>query len=83
MLTVILKVDLSIPPPTVVTLGQRIRRARKARHPTQVQLAAEAGISQGHLSKLEQDGREPTLSITARLAGALGVALEKRATGAA
>jgi len=71
MLSVILKVDLSIPPPTVLTLGQRIRRALEARHPTQARLAAEAGISQGYLSQLEQDEREPTLSIAARLAGAL------------
>jgi len=65
------------------SLGQRIRRAREARHQTQVQLAAEAGISQGYLSQLEQDEREPTLSIAARLAGALGVSLDKSATGAA
>jgi transcriptional regulator with XRE-family HTH domain len=67
----------------VLTLGQRIRRAREARHQTQVQLAAEAGISQGYLSQLVQDQREPTLSIAARLAGALGVSLDKSATGAA
>jgi len=55
----------------VLTLGQRIRRAREARHQTQVRLAAEAVISQGYLSQLEQDEREPTLSIAARQAGAL------------
>jgi transcriptional regulator with XRE-family HTH domain len=46
-------------------------------------LAAEAGISQGYLSQLEQDEREPTLSIAARLATALGVSLDTLATGAA
>ncbi|MEN9665883.1 MAG: helix-turn-helix protein [Planctomycetota bacterium] len=46
-------------------------------------LAAEAGISQGYLSQLEQDEREPTLSIAARLATALGVSLDELATGAA
>ena len=52
-----------------------------ARYP--YRLAAEAGISQGYLSLLEQDEREPTLSIAARLAAALGVSLDAMATGAA
>lgn len=52
-----------------------------ARYPCR--LAAEAGISQGYLSQLEQDEREPTLSIAARLATALGVSLDTLATGAA
>jgi transcriptional regulator with XRE-family HTH domain len=42
-----------------------------------------AGISQGYLSQLEQDEREPTLSIAARLACALGVSLDALAVGAA
>lgn len=66
-----------------MTLGQRIRRAREARLQTQVQLAAAAGISQGYLSQLEQDEREPTLSIAARLASVLGISLDELATGAA
>lgn len=66
-----------------MTLGQRIRRAREARLQTQVQLAAAAGISQGYLSQLEQDEREPTLSIAARLATVLGISLDELATGAA
>ena len=67
----------------LLTLGQKLRSAREARQQTQVQLAAEAGISQGYLSQLEQDEREPTLSIAARLATALGVSLDELATGAA
>lgn len=66
-----------------VTLGQRLRGAREAHHQTQVQLAAAAGISQGYLSQLEQDEREPTLSIAARLADALGISLDDLAAGAA
>lgn len=58
------------------TLGQRIRAAREARRLSQVALAAAAGISQGYLSQLEQDEREPTLSIAARLAGALELSLD-------
>ncbi len=67
----------------VPTLGQKLRSAREARNQTQVQLAAAAGISQGYLSQLEQDEREPTLSIAARLAGVLGVSLDELASGAA
>jgi DNA-binding XRE family transcriptional regulator len=66
-----------------LTLGQRLRHAREARHQTQVDLAAAAGISQGYLSQLERDEREPTLSIAARLAGVLGISLDDLATGAA
>jgi DNA-binding XRE family transcriptional regulator len=66
-----------------LTLGQKIRRAREARRQTQVQLATAAGISQGYLSQLEQDEREPTLSIAARLAGALGISVDDLATGVA
>ncbi|MCX7411911.1 MAG: helix-turn-helix transcriptional regulator [Planctomycetia bacterium] len=67
----------------VLTLGQKLRIAREARKQTQAQLAAMAGISQGYLSQLEQDEREPTLSIAARLACALGVSLDALAVGAA
>jgi DNA-binding XRE family transcriptional regulator len=63
-----------------LTLGQRLRRVREARHQTQVDLAAAAGISQGYLSQLERDEREPTLSIAARLAGVLGISLDHLAT---
>lgn len=66
-----------------LSLGQRIRRAREARRQTQVELALAAGISQGYLSQLEQDEREPTLSIAVRLAAALGISLDDLATGAA
>lgn len=66
----------------VRTLGQKLRTARESRNQTQVQLAAAAGISQGYLSQLEQDEREPTLSIAARLAGVLGLSLDELASGA-
>ena len=62
------------------TLGQRIRTAREARGESQVNLAATAGISQGYLSQLETDEREPTLSITARLARSLGISLDELAS---
>lgn len=61
------------------TLGQRIRAAREAQSLSQVSLAAAAGISQGYLSQLEHDEREPTLSIAARVANALGVSVDELA----
>lgn len=65
------------------TLGQRIRSAREALGESQVNIAATAGISQGYLSQLEKDEREPTLSIASRLAHALGISLDELASGAA
>ena len=67
----------------ILTLGQKIRAAREARGQTQMNLAAAAGISQGYLSQLEQDEREPTLSIAARLARVLDLSLDELAFGAA
>ena len=65
------------------TLGQRIRAAREALGESQVNLADSAGISQGYLSQLETDEREPTLSIAARLAQALEVSLDELVSGIA
>jgi len=65
------------------TLGQRIRAAREALGQSQVSLAKVAGISQGYLSQLEQDEREPTISIAARIARALKLSLDELASGTA
>jgi len=65
----------------VPTLGQRLRAARQARGLSQVSLAAAAHVSQGYLSQIEQDLREPTLSIAARLAKALCMSLDELALG--
>jgi DNA-binding XRE family transcriptional regulator len=65
------------------TLGQRIRSMRESTGQSQLNLAAAAGISQGYLSQLESDEREPTISIAARLAQALEVSLDELATGVA
>lgn len=65
----------------VPTVGQRLRAARQARGLTQVSLAAAAHVSQGYLSQIEQDLREPTLSIAARLAKALCMSLDELALG--
>jgi ribosome-binding protein aMBF1 (putative translation factor) len=65
------------------SLGQRIRAAREALGESQVSVAAAAGISQGYLSQLESDEREPTFSIAIRLANALNISLDELASDTA
>jgi DNA-binding XRE family transcriptional regulator len=62
------------------TLGQTIRAAREARGLTQADLAARAGVAQAYLCYLEQDQREPSLSIAARIARALDIPLDELAS---
>jgi DNA-binding XRE family transcriptional regulator len=64
----------------VATLGQKIRAAREARGLTQADLATRARVTQAYLSYLEQDQREPSLSIAARIARELGIPLEDLAS---
>ena len=59
-----------------VTIGQTIRAARETRGLTQDELAARARVAQAYLSYLEQDQCEPSLSIAARIARELEIALE-------
>lgn len=66
-----------------ITLGQKIRAAREARGLTQAELAARAQVAQGYLSYLEQDQREPSLSIAARIARELDVPLDELASAVA
>ena len=58
------------------TLGARIRELREAAGLSQSALAEAAQVGQSHLSRIEKDEREPSLSIAARLAKALGVTLD-------
>jgi DNA-binding XRE family transcriptional regulator len=62
------------------TLGQKIRAAREARGLTQADLAARAHVAQAYLSYLEQDQREPSLSIAARIARELEIPLDELAS---
>jgi ribosome-binding protein aMBF1 (putative translation factor) len=64
----------------VATLGQKIRSAREARGLTQADLAARARVAQAYLSYLEQDQREPSLSIAARIARELEIPLDELAS---
>ena len=63
----------------LVSLGQKIRAAREAHGLTQAELAARAHIAQAYLSYLEQDQREPSLSIAARIARELEIPLDELA----
>jgi DNA-binding XRE family transcriptional regulator len=63
-----------------LTLGQKIRAAREARGWTQAELAGRAQVAQAYLSYLEQDQREPSLSIAAQIARELDLGLDELAS---
>lgn len=63
-------------PKVHLKIGKAIRTVRIRRGLSQQALAKKAKISQGFLSLLEKDGREPSLKMTVGLAGALGVPVE-------
>jgi transcriptional regulator with XRE-family HTH domain len=58
---------------TTITLGDRIREARKALKLNQVDLAARLGTTQGVVSMWETGARKPTIKGLAALATALDV----------
>ena len=57
------------------TIGQRIRRLRKARHLSQVNLSG-PGVSNAHVSRIETGARQPSLEALRQIARKLGVPLE-------
>ena len=59
------------------TLGQRLRRYRRASGKTLVQVAKEAGLSAGFLSQAERDITGLSLSSLANIAHAVGVAVSE------
>jgi Predicted transcriptional regulators len=56
-------------------LGDRIRDLRKEKKLTMHELAERIGITQGHLSQVERDIIEPSLSVIRKIAAELGVSL--------
>jgi ribosome-binding protein aMBF1 (putative translation factor) len=66
-----------------ITFGQKIRAAREGRGLSQAELAMRASVSQAHLSFLEQDQREPSLSIAALIARELEISLDELANSVA
>ena len=56
-----------------MSIGAAVLRLRKARSMRQVDLAAHARVSQPHLCAVEKGQRVPSLSVTERIACALGL----------
>lgn len=56
-------------------IGPTIRNLRTERQMTLDQLAAKAGISASHLSRLERGQAEPSFTVAAALAREIGVSL--------
>lgn len=54
-------------------IGSVIRKCRKLKSMTQLQLSNSSGISESYLSLIEQDKRQPTLSNLESIAGTLQV----------
>lgn len=57
----------------MIRLGKAIRRIRQEREVSQQELARSAELTPSFLSLVENDRRQPSLSVLRRLAGALGV----------
>jgi transcriptional regulator with XRE-family HTH domain len=55
------------------TLGDAVRTARRDLRMTQSELAARVGVKASHIAYIEGNRRNPSLSVLARLAGALGL----------
>ncbi|WP_272915773.1 helix-turn-helix domain-containing protein [Aristophania vespae] len=58
------------------TFGQRLARLRAAKHLTQVEVAAELGLSRGHMAKMEKDGSKPSFEVLCALADFYNVSLD-------
>ncbi|SCJ78687.1 HTH-type transcriptional regulator immR [Anaerotruncus sp. 2789STDY5834896] len=56
-----------------MSLGSRIRKARKSRGLTQIELSEKSGIAVNSLRRYEADARQPQLSTLQRIAEALDV----------
>src|SRR2546423_6839820 len=62
------------------TIGQRVRRLRLKRGLSQRQLSA-PGVGYAYISRIENEGRKPSLKVMRILARRLGVSLEELETG--
>ncbi len=54
-------------------IGDRLRRARKARKVTQVELAARTGVAHSTVVRIERGQAKPRIETVGRFAEALGV----------
>jgi len=60
----------------VASVGVAIRRGRRARGWTQIELASEARLSSNYIARLERGELGPSLYVAHRIARALGVQLD-------
>lgn len=58
---------------TAVEIGRRIQRYRTEQGLTQEFLAERAGISQKHLSRIEQGYHDPRFELIIKISGVLGI----------
>jgi transcriptional regulator with XRE-family HTH domain len=65
------------PPPARMAsaLGRKLKKARRQRDMTLKAVALAARVSEGHLSKIENDKAAPSLAVLHRIAGVLGINL--------
>jgi len=59
-----------------MSLGERIRKTRQELKITQEELARAIGVTPQHISAIEQNKRDPSLSSLARLAKELGLTID-------
>jgi transcriptional regulator with XRE-family HTH domain len=64
-----------------MSIGKRIRKRRQILEMTQKELAEAIGVTPQHISAIEQDKRDPSLSSLAKLAEELGVTIDYLVTG--
>ncbi len=64
-----------------MSIGKRIRKRRQELKLTQEDLASALGLTPQHISGIEQDKRNPSLSSVAKLAEELGITVDYLITG--
>jgi len=65
----------------LMSVGKRIRKRRQELKLTQEDLAQALGLTPQHISGIEQDKRNPSLSSLAKLAEELGITVDYLITG--
>lgn len=58
-------------------IGKRIRRIRKQKHLSRLQLSSMVGISSGHLGHIETGSKSPSVEILINIAFSLGVSVDE------
>ena len=64
-----------------MSIGKRIRKRRQELKLTQEDMASALGLTPQHISGIEQDKRNPSLSSLAKLAEELGITVDYLVTG--